>query len=145
MKSKKLLSSLMALSIIATSSVALGTTAKAATLNSTSTKTLSEPWVGYKLNADISSNGDITWCEVTAADYYQVKVNKVLSNGALSSVGGYSEMQGFDKTFHFVKELHPSVGTYRILVKAQKSGSNEVITSETFDCYYDGSKFYMKE
>lgn len=54
--------------------MAFGGTAKTATLNSTSSKSLSSLWVGYKLNLDVSSKGPLTWCEVTGTTDYEFKV-----------------------------------------------------------------------
>lgn len=57
MKSKKMLSCVMALSIVASSSIMLGTTAKAATANSSILNTMNMAQTSYRFNAYIDSTG----------------------------------------------------------------------------------------
>ncbi len=139
MKSKKIIASLMALSIIGSGSLVFGGTAKAATLNGPSNKSLSSPWIGYKLNTDISSNGGLTWAEVTGANRYEFKVIYIKYGQQVFAGGGGETYKQED-----LRHNLPYSGKYYVNVRAYDS-NNKIMDEETVYFYYDGVSRYTME
>lgn len=134
MKSKKLLSSIMALTIVATGSVALGTTAKASTLNDAKSTSVKVQATASQLYAGISSNGVSYWSEVKNVRFNEFVLRKG-SGAEIVKFGG-----GPDYLSQNVKEYVKEAGRYSIEINALDTNS-KVITYEKFYFDYDGSKF----
>ncbi|WPC42335.1 hypothetical protein [Clostridium sp. JS66] len=130
MKSKKILASLMALSIIGSSSFVLGGSAKAATLNNKDNSYVSYASV-KSFGADISRSGYLVWDNVNAFTYSVDVMGSEAGFGSYIADGSCSVYIG-DK-------LHNKAGMYSITVTA-RDGLGE-IGSTHFNVYYNGSTF----
>lgn len=144
MKSKKIIASLMALSIVGSSSFVLGGTAKAATLNGTSSKSVSSSWTNYKLQAQINFDGYLYWCKITGATEHRFDIMTADNTQRVFSGDGgenYLEEDGIANGF---KRFNRKAGKYSVTVKALDSSKN-IITQETFYFYYDGVGRYTMQ
>ncbi|WPC42336.1 hypothetical protein [Clostridium sp. JS66] len=130
MKSKKILASLMAVSIIGSSSFVLGGSAKAATLNSKDNNYVSYVSV-QSFGADISRSGYLVWDNVNA---YKYEVDVTGSSQAYEAV--------FNSSIHstYIGSSINKVGTYSVDICARNSSST-VIGYTHFNIYYNGSTF----
>ncbi|AWI03553.1 hypothetical protein [Clostridium drakei] len=130
MKSKKILASLMALSIIGSSSFVLGGSAKAATLNSKDNNYVSYASV-KSFSADISRSGYLIWDDVNAFTY------SVSVVGDQEDVEAYIRNRNHDHSIDLGNKINKA-GMYSITVTA--NGLRETLSTH-FNVYYNGSTF----
>ncbi|AWI04075.1 hypothetical protein [Clostridium drakei] len=110
---KKIIASLMALSIIGASSLTFGGTAKAATLNSTSSVSMiATNSYRTNLDADINSRGDVFWTRTSGARLNEIRVTKV-SGKEIVAFGGGADYLSLN-LYQYVKD----VGNYLVDVRA---------------------------
>ncbi|AKA69814.1 hypothetical protein [Clostridium scatologenes] len=137
MKSKKIIASLMALSIIGSSSLVLGGTAKAATLNSTSTYTREVS--DFSLDVHITSTGVLVWNTRTDIPSYRYKVMKIEPHYLQDAGEGGCNDYRFS-TPNISGASRHGQGIYFATVRAIDKDGN-ILKRETYYFYYDGSKF----
>ncbi|WPC41216.1 hypothetical protein [Clostridium sp. JS66] len=146
MKSKKIIASLMALSIIGSSSVVLGGTAKAAGVNGTSNAVLSEKKLqqsnGYDLkvrgfNLQMTSSGIFTWerfyKEVAYNNYYVLPEDTSSGVAILQSGTTYGRTNSVN-----ISNIKP--GTYKFVVHGLDSNNN-VVGIQYIRFVYDGNTY----
>ncbi|WP_061310876.1 hypothetical protein [Clostridium botulinum] len=140
MNFKKILSGIMVLSIVGASSLTMGTTVKAASLNNVEQSARS-PWAGSKLHAQMGLHGFIYWCRVPGATDYELEVVYLPDNTDIIKGYGNSTYRQEDISDALNNNY---IGKHSVNVKALDADGN-ILDEGTFYFNYDGVKTYMIE
>ena len=144
MKSKKILSLLMALSIMGTTILGLSTNASASTTQSKIARELEVNSQNNLLNPTLDLNGNVSWNQVPMARGYSMEVNvQPYGSNTTYNVGFGASHYNFGLDTHTSDDMGLSVfqkgvGDYFVSVKALDYNDN-IIQESVSVYYYDGN------